>query len=425
MRNSHKRWPIVLAFAVMTVVFGANILVVALRGRVGNAPQVQIQNTLPRIEITLTEVSLEEINSGDKDIKYADNVVRIIDGDETMNYATVEIKGRGNSTWGQDKKPYQLKFDQKVDLFGMGKAKKWVLLANYFDDSYMRTEVAFYLERLLGEPYALAGEFVNLAIDGEDLGLYYLTPKVEIGKTRVDLRDPWGILVEVDNLHTEEEHFLVGRNHLQAKDLVAEDNEEEAVEIFAENLERLMSAVKKKDLVAVAAVADLDSMVRYYLLSEFAANPDAYSSSFFMYQDGADDKIHFGPGWDFDFSMGNKQWVWGPDESFYSPYELSIINYYDPDGEGKVSWFVSSAEFQELVGKMYRERLMNKRGELLEYLDEQIARVRTLAQDDAAKWGGFFEEEVGYLREWLRARFDFFDEIYGEMSELADLRVEI
>ena len=41
------------------------------------------------------------------------------------------IKGRGNSTWDlpTTKKPYNIKFEEKVDLFGFGKAKKWSLIA--------------------------------------------------------------------------------------------------------------------------------------------------------------------------------------------------------------------------------------------------------------------------------------------------------
>ena len=46
----------------------------------------------------------------------------------------MEIKGRGNYSWtGFDKKPYRIKFDKKQNLFDMGKAKKWILLANYYE----------------------------------------------------------------------------------------------------------------------------------------------------------------------------------------------------------------------------------------------------------------------------------------------------
>ena len=64
----------------------------------------------------------------------------IVQGNETYNSKTTklyngatEIRGRGNSTWSQPKKPYRLKLDKKTDLLGMGKSKHWVLLANYLD----------------------------------------------------------------------------------------------------------------------------------------------------------------------------------------------------------------------------------------------------------------------------------------------------
>ena len=74
----------------------------------------------------------------------------IIQGNETYNSKTTklyngvtEIRGRGNSTWNQPNKPYRLKLDKKTDLFGMGKSKHWVLLANYLDESLLRNTLAY------------------------------------------------------------------------------------------------------------------------------------------------------------------------------------------------------------------------------------------------------------------------------------------
>ena len=50
--------------------------------------------------------------------------------DEAVNITEVaaEIKGRGNSTWGMDKKPYRLKFNKKINFMGNeAKEKNWVL----------------------------------------------------------------------------------------------------------------------------------------------------------------------------------------------------------------------------------------------------------------------------------------------------------
>lgn len=49
----------------------------------------------------------------------------------------IEIKGRGNMSWSYSKKPYKIKLNSKVDMFGMGKNKHWVLLANFlYKESY-------------------------------------------------------------------------------------------------------------------------------------------------------------------------------------------------------------------------------------------------------------------------------------------------
>ena len=59
---------------------------------------------------------------------------------EEMN---MRIKLRGNSTFAADKKPFKIKFDSKQSLFGLDKAKDWVLLANYYDKSNIRNYLTY------------------------------------------------------------------------------------------------------------------------------------------------------------------------------------------------------------------------------------------------------------------------------------------
>ncbi|MBQ9484495.1 CotH kinase family protein [Candidatus Saccharibacteria bacterium] len=409
MKNARCRVPVILVGIFLIILFGLNAA-----ARYFNLFEAKKPATVPTIEIWLNDITLETINSGDKDTKYPGNNLTITQDGEESSYSNVEIKGRGNSTWGQEKKPYQIKFNEKVSMFGMGKAKKWVLLANFFDKSGgLRTDIAFYIERMINPDNALNGQYVNLIVDDENLGLYFLTPKVEVDKSRVDLKDPLGILVELDNLHTNEENFKVGNNHLQPKDLVAEDNKELAIKDFSTSVQKLMSAAKANDLNKLSKAVDLDSMVEYYLLSEFTINPDAYSSSLYLYKDGTEDVIHFAPGWDYDYSMGNKEWVWAPNDEYYSPYNMSISKYYDPKKENKVGWFVNTPEFYKIVGAKYRETMMGKKDELLQYFDEQVKYIKESMLYDEARWNGRFYEEVMYLRDWLSKRFDYFDEVYG------------
>ena len=95
------------------------------------------------------------------------------------------IRGRGQGSWGMDKNPYKIKLEEKADLFGMGKSKTWVLLANYFDDSLMRNWLVQWLGEQVGLEYTPQGVFVEVVMNGDYLGNYYLCEQVEVSKHRV------------------------------------------------------------------------------------------------------------------------------------------------------------------------------------------------------------------------------------------------
>ena len=48
---------------------------------------------------------------------------------EANGNTEITIKGRGNSTWNQPKRPYAIKFSKKQSVCGMPKGKRWVLIA--------------------------------------------------------------------------------------------------------------------------------------------------------------------------------------------------------------------------------------------------------------------------------------------------------
>ena len=119
----------------------------------------------------------------------------IIQGNETYNSETTklyngatEIRGRGNSTWAQPKKPYRLKLDKKTDLFGMGKSKHWVLLANYMDESLQRNTLAYNLSGAMGMEQ-MSTVFVDVVLNGDFVGNYQLCENIRVDPTRVDIFD--------------------------------------------------------------------------------------------------------------------------------------------------------------------------------------------------------------------------------------------
>lgn len=102
-----------------------------------------------------------------------------------------EFKGRGNSTFAQfSKKPYQMKIANKTSLIeGADKNKKWVLLANAADNSFLHNIVVFTIAEKAGLAYTTPYEPVDLYFDGEYRGHYLITEKVEVDKARINIDD--------------------------------------------------------------------------------------------------------------------------------------------------------------------------------------------------------------------------------------------
>ncbi len=137
--------------------------------------------------VTIDVEDGEEITSKDD---YYDATMKITgNSEDDLQYdGETEIKGRGNSTWGFDKKPYKLKLDKSTDLFGMGKNKHWVLLANYLDVSLMRNAVASDFAAAIGGIQYQKSVWVELVVNGEYYGNYQLVEHVRIDeKTRVPI----------------------------------------------------------------------------------------------------------------------------------------------------------------------------------------------------------------------------------------------
>lgn len=408
-----------LAFGVALV-----SLIYSFNMRINREESVALENDLPVIRIKLNDVTLETIKAGTKKVKYEGNELEFQNGDELLDFEDVQIKGRGNSTWGLPKAPLQIKFKEKVDLLGFRERKTYILLANYLDYSFMRNATMFKLAEMIKEEYRVVGEFVELYIDDEYQGLYYFTTKIGVDKNTVNLKDDLGLIVEMDTLHrdTEDCYDSVAGECLTIKEAVSEDDEEKvqvAMADFVTEFSKLEAAAKDGNFRAVSEVADVESFAKYYLVSEFAVNPDAYVSSFYFYKDGVSDKIHAGPLWDFDLAFSNRQWVWG-NEDFYSPTKTMFQReefFKSESDSGKLMYYLMDIpEFRAVVDRVFREELAGQKNELLEWFDREVEKISEAALRDEAKWReeAFFEDDVRYLMDWLEKRYDYFEEGYGE-----------
>ena len=359
--------------------------------------------------------------------------------DESWNFkALTNIRGRGNSTWNNPKKPYALKLDKKQKIMGMSAHKRWVLLANYRDNSFMRNEAAFYLSRIFEFDWTPHGEFVDLILNGEYKGLYWLGEAVKVDKNRVDINDGSSnitdeedkdFLVEMDVYYDETVKFRSPVRDLpymiQNDDYMIDKNNELTSGGQA-RLERFQAKIADLEKVlypdwtegadtngcsapdeSYAETIDIDSWVKFWFVNEIMDNRDSGHprSSYFTF-DSKNNIFKAGPVWDFDKSAFRKP---------LTP-QLKTTIYYDA--------LFKSPAFNSRVNELWND--YSGRIDIEPLVESLRSQLDVAAGYDLTLWGhndytnmlldkdfGNFDGYVDYLKERIQAKISVVD---GEIA---------
>lgn len=395
-----------------------------------------IQSELPVIEIT-TENG-QDVTSKDY---YLKGNVKITGNGEFDGYTyegSMQIKGRGNSTWGMPKKPYRIKLDAKSDILGLGEEKDWVLLANYADKTLIRNKLAFNLAADFGLDYTSKCENVDVVLNGKYIGTYLLCEQVEVGENRVEINElketdkegeaiTGGYLIEVDYRFDEDYYFTTElKQPMTFKSPSAPNNEQyNYITNYINELEKTLIA---EDFTVngkhYSDYIDVDSLIDYYLVNEIFKNYDAaFRTSVYMYKP-RNEKIKMGPIWDFDIAAGN---------STYKDFQVHLDNG-SPEGwwmreEGWYGYLFKDPKFVEAVQNRFWELI-----DIIEKLPEKVD-INAKELDSSQKmndevWqiigkrlgpyvfvGKTYEEDVKFLKDWLTNRIDWMKKNMGDMPQ--------
>lgn len=244
---------------------------------------------------------------------------------------TMQIKGRGNYSWvGFDKKPYRLKLDKKQPLLGMTASKHWALLAHADDDlGMLRNVTGFAASRLLGMPWTPGDRPCEVVLNGDYIGLYFLTETIRVDKSRVDITEQadyattdvdGGWLVEIDN-YDSDPHVTVNENG-NSHDPIRftykspEFLSSEQTHYLTASMTDIDNAIYRsgEDVSPLERLVDLDVLARYYIVQELLDDTESFHGSCYLYRDRGDDcKWKIGPVWDFGnaYHRGDyRQFVW-------------------------------------------------------------------------------------------------------------------
>lgn len=139
--------------------------------------------------------SISKINASDDHSVAEAGTIMVVQPDGTVDYDGVmeKMTGRGNGTWSTNgtKNPYNFKLETSTSLLGMGKAKKWCLLANANDSTLIKNQLTYDFADYIGIKYQPHCKPVDLYVNQQYFGSYQLAERVEIKSNRINVTDAY------------------------------------------------------------------------------------------------------------------------------------------------------------------------------------------------------------------------------------------
>ena len=366
---------------------------------------------------------------------------------EINETATIKLRGKSTAII-PTKKPYKLKFNKKQKILGLeGKFKNWALMANAFDRSLLRNALAYKISELIGFEYSPRCVPVDLILNGNYRGNYYICDIIEVGKNRVnldkmektDIKEPnitGGYLMEFDGGVFYEEYY--GNKHYETKKgMIFKINNPKDDEIVAkqenyilEHLNKVESEVFNGNIENIG----LEEFSKFFLVNEYCGDIDFLWSSCYFHKKRNDSKIYFGPVWDFDLALDNHELLIPTNEKDFFCYQrggsAGTLNKFVATlvGNKKVINYIIKT-WKDLCNTVWNQTV------LLDFLEEREEYLKESSELNFLKWdnnfekipwegpnyeaddygrkGENFEESVQVLKDYVKLRF-------GSLGKLLD-----
>ena len=378
------------------------------------------------------------------------------DGNKVEDNVLKSIKGRGNQTWEYPKRPYNIKLENKYKIFNMEKSKKWCLIANYDDSTLMRNSIAYGAAADANMPYTPEYAPTDLYINGEYKGSYILTSKIEADSKRIDVEnlddvneeictDKYGEDFDMDSLvkggtygrfagllentykyveipesekSTTDGGYIIEMelanrykneicgfvtSHSQPITMKEPEYSSKAqIEFISDYYQRFEDAVYSDIGInsngeSYLELANLESLAKYYTISEWYSNMDSGLTSTYFYIDTTKDGVLYaGPVWDYDSALGNNT------EKRYG------CDYTNPE------------EFTVCFGRQYRNTIF---GRLDVY--EQATLFNKLAQktEFAAACRKYWDSDIyAAALNWSNEKFDSYKDLIKNSAIMNHIR---
>lgn len=387
---------------------------------------------IPSVYLTLKH-DLSHISSDQEQSDSGQALILSGDGETVYAGGLEKIKGRGNTSWEQEKKPYNITLQDSVTLPGMTGQTTDYSLVSSSDLTFLRNRISNEMGELAGTG-SMACIRVNLYINNSFEGVYELYQRItpenmnltdleELTEQANPLRseeslnqlttgltlDDWnqsitgkwwdyennpenitgGYILEADNAMRysgEASGFILesGAYMVAKSPAYLSEAQYQYISSYVQECENVMrESVGLDDYQALSAYIDIPSFVGKYLVEEVSKNIDCSSTSQYFYKD-QDGLLHAGPVWDYD-------WAYGVERI------QEEIDYMDPTGfsardiPGSLIWwqllYYNNAFYQDVVS-LYESVLYPWLNKLVETgLTQWAQELSASAVMDYLRWG--------------------------------------
>lgn len=311
----------------------------------------------------------------------------------SSSQVAMKIRGRGNSSWTDyDKKPYRFKLTVGIKLLDMPKSKNYCLLAYANDNlAFQRNAMGFKVSECMNLAYTPRYRPIELVLNGDYIGLYFLTETVRVDKDRVAITKQddnatdatiitGGWLLEIDNADATEQVKITEGNGNTIR-FTYKDPESLSTSQSNYLLNQMNSIddaiyVTDKNSTTWENYINMDTLARFYIVQEIMDNTEAFHGSTYLYkQRGAENIWSFGPVWDF----GNA----------YQRSTQQFIYQNSPYTQHWIAEIAKFPRFQAKVKELWKEFYNNQYPTLSSFIDSYVTSITSAIQCDYQRWPSY------------------------------------
>jgi hypothetical protein len=436
---------------------------------------VMKSDNLPSVHINTTDASLEDIYA-DKDLKVSSSISIFYNGEEILNDELKYFKGRGNASWDFAQKSFNIKFNEKTDLFDMGKAKKYSLITTYVDQSLIKNDVAYSLASDIGLDYTPQYQQVDLYVNDNYLGNYLIVSSVEISKNRININDlekateeanpdvdfdeveilttdnslqdansstiRWadiennpeditsGYLLEIElaNRYVDEPSGFVTSNGQTIVVKSPEYATKEEVEYISSFYQEFEDALYSDDGYnelgkSYLDYIDGDTFAKIYLIQELSNNKDANITSTYMYLDSSG-KLKAGPAWDFDNSFGSQVFLGNLKSSTNFEMNFKVcFSAFSSSTDGIFNLLVKHNDFRQIVYEIWSDEFRETALDSLNLIDNIRYELTSSAVMNGIRWNRYCTTNIDENVESYNEACDDLVDLINSKIELFDSQI--